>query len=124
MKIASDNGERGGSRLNTLVTLLIVGAMIFVLVKVVPPYVNNYQLQDSMQTEAKFALANKKSIDDIQVDIWKKIQDIGIPATQDSIVVTSQQNVVTISVNYTVPINLIVYQFAIPFHPTADNHSI
>ena len=41
------NGERGGSKLNLLITLLIMGAMAFAAVKIVPVYVANYQFQDS-----------------------------------------------------------------------------
>jgi hypothetical protein len=118
--------ERGGSRVSTLVTLLIVGSMIFTAVKLVPVYINNYQFQDSMQSEARFALSYPvKNADDIRNDLWRKAQDLSIPlATKDDIKVIEDQKDVTIAVDYSVPVDLKVYQFTLRFHPHADNHTI
>jgi hypothetical protein len=119
--------ERGSSRTNTVITLLIVGVMIFVAVEVLPPYFANYQFQDSIQSEARFALAAypRKSLDDIRDDIWRKAQDLSIPLAQkDDIKINMDQSNVTISVNYSVPVDLKFYQFTLQFHPHADNHSI
>jgi len=118
--------QRGGSKLNTLITLAILGAMGFVAVKIVPVYVTNYEFQDSIESESRFALAGypKKSVDDIRDDVFKKIQDLGIPAKEDDIQVTVDNSDVDIGLNYSVPINLQVYQFTLQFHPHADNHSI
>jgi len=119
-------GERGGSKLNTLLTLVIVGAMVFAAIKIVPVYVANFEFQDSIQSESQFALAGypKKSIDDIRDDVFKKAQELGIPAKEDDIQVTVNDSAVDIGLNYSVPINLAVYQFTLQFHPHADNHSI
>jgi hypothetical protein len=116
--------QRGGSKLNLLITILIVGSMGFAAYKILPSYFANLQLQDAMQTEAKFALANRKSAQDIQADVFKKAQDLGVPATQDDIVVTSQQGAVSIELDYSVTFDLIVYQWNKSFHLYADNHSI
>lgn len=118
--------QRGGSKLNTLITLAILGAMVFAAVKIVPVYVANYEFQDSIESESRFALAGypKKSVDDIRDDVFKKIQDLGIPAKEDDIQVTVDNSDVDIGLNYSVPINLQVYQFTLQFHPHADNHSI
>ncbi|HUO33823.1 MAG TPA: hypothetical protein VMU43_02420 [Candidatus Acidoferrum sp.] len=116
--------QHGGAKLNLLFTLFFLGSMVFVAFKIFPPYIANYQLQDAMGTEARFAIVNRKSAQDVQDDIWKKIQELGIPATEDAVVVTGQGGAVTISVNYSVPIDLIVYKFDMQFHPTADNHTI
>ncbi|HUA01436.1 MAG TPA: hypothetical protein VMB02_13965 [Candidatus Aquilonibacter sp.] len=118
--------ERGGSKLNTLVTLLILGAMAFVAVKIVPIYVANYQFQDSMESETRFALASypKKSVDDIRDDAWKKAQELGIPAKEEDIQVSVSNNDVDITLDYSVSIDLAVYQWNKQFHVHADNHSI
>jgi hypothetical protein len=118
--------ERGGSRVKTLLTLLIVGAMIFAAVKIVPAYVDNYQFQDSMQSEARFALSYpKKNADQVRDDLWRKAQDLSIPLAQkDDIKVMMDDTNVTISVDYSVPVDLKVYQFSLQFHPHADNHTI
>jgi hypothetical protein len=104
--------------------LLVLAAMAFSAFKIVPAYFANYQLQDSMTTEARFAMVNRKNPNDVQDDVWKKIQELGIPAKKDDIVVTSDQNLVQIIVNYSVPVDLIVYQYSLQFHPQADNKAI
>jgi YbbR domain-containing protein len=119
-------GQRGGSKLNTLITLAIVGALAFIAVKIVPVYVNNYQFQDSIESESRFALSSypKKSVDDIRDDVFKKVQELGIPAKEEDIQVTVNNTDVDIGLDYSVPIDLAVYQFTLQFHPHADNHSI
>jgi hypothetical protein len=104
--------------------LLVLGTMAFAAFKIVPAYFANYQLQDSMVTEARFALVNRKAANDVQDDIWKKVQELGIPAKKDDILVVSEQGSVQISINYSVPVDLIVYQYSLQFHPLADNKTI
>lgn len=120
----SNTNQRGGAKMSLLLTLCVLGSMIFVGVKVFPPFFSNYQLQDSMQSEATFAMANRKSAEDIRADVWRKVQELGIPVKQDAIVIKDQQGAVSISIDYSIPIDLLVYQFNMQFHPTADNHSI
>jgi Domain of unknown function (DUF4845) len=119
-------GQRGGSKLNNLIVIAILGALVFLAVKIVPVYLNNYEFQDSIESESRFALAGypKKSVDDIRDDVFKKAQELGIPAKEDDIQVTVDNSDVDIGLDYSVPINLAVYQFTLQFHPHADNHSI
>jgi len=98
--------------------------MIFAAWKIVPPYFANYQFQDSLETEARFAIANRRAEDDIRTDVFKKMQELGIPGKKDDIRVTQSDGLVTISLNYSVPIDLQVYQFKLDFHPHADNRTI
>jgi len=118
------NHERGGGKVNFLLTLLVVGALIFAAIKIVPAYVNNYQLQDSMETEARFAGANRKAEADIRQDVWKKVQELGIPAKQDDLRVSLVEGAVQISLSYSIPVDLQVYRFNLEFHPHADNRTI
>jgi len=128
MNRPSQNGERGGSKLNFLITVLVLGAMVFAGVKIVPVYVANYQLQDSMQTEARFALSSypKKSTEDMRDDIFKKMQELGVPGKKEDIkvFVDAASGNVDLGLDYTVLIDLKVYQWVKPFHLHADNHSI
>lgn len=116
--------ERGGATRSFLLTIIIVAALIFFGVEIIPPYFANYQLQDSIETEARFAAGNNKNQQDILSDVMWKIKDLGIPAQAKDVHVTMVQDVVTISINYSVPINLRVYQFTLQFHPHADNSTI
>lgn len=118
--------QKGGSKLNLLITVLILGSMVYAAVQIVPPYFANYQFQDAIETESRFALTGypKRSQDDIQNEIFKKAQDLGIPVKHDDIKVDMTTGTVGISTDYSVPIDLKVYQFTLQFHPHADNHTI
>lgn len=119
-------GERGGSKLNLVLTLAVLGSMIFAAVKIVPAYFANFQFQDAIQSESRFALTGypKKSEDDIREDVWKKAQELGIPVKREDIRIIISEGRVDIGLDYTVPIDLAVYQLTLQFHPHADNHTI
>jgi large-conductance mechanosensitive channel len=118
------NPQRGGSRISTLITFAVIAFAVFIIWKVAPPYMNNYQLQDSMNEEARFAVVNRKGGEDVHADVMKKINELGIPATDKDVTVTTNPTSTQISVHYSVPVDLKVYQFTLDFSPTADGRTM
>jgi hypothetical protein len=120
------NRERGGSKMSLLITLMILGALLFTAVKIVPVYVESYQFQDSIETESRFAVTAypKKSPEDVRAAIFKKAQELDIPIKAEDIRINITNGAVDIGTDYSVPIDLKVYQFTLQFHPHADNHTI
>lgn len=118
------SGSRGGARLKAVVWLLILGAGAYVAFKTVPLYVADYELQDRMQTEARFALVNRKSPEEVRDIIFKEAQARDIPATRENIKVESNERGVRISVHYTVTVDLRVYQWQLHFNPHADSRAL
>lgn len=116
--------EKGGARLKALFATVILIAMIYAAVKIVPVYVVNYQLQDSLQEVATFATVNRRTPDAIKTDVEQKLTDLGIQADPNTIQVSDLSGNVTISLEYTVPVDLTVYQLQLHFHPHAYNASI
>ena len=118
--------QLGGAKIKLVLTLAVLGFGVFAAYKIIPAYFANYQLQDSMTTEARFATAGypRKTGEDIRNDVWKKVQELGIPAKVEDIKVNAQDQMVSITVDYSVPVDLAVYQFILDFHPHADSHSI
>ncbi|HKV28806.1 MAG TPA: hypothetical protein VJN90_11100 [Candidatus Acidoferrales bacterium] len=124
MSRALRKSERGGARLKTLLAVIILGSAIFCAVRLVPPYFANYQLQDSIRQEAAYASATRKQDDDIRAEVVKKVKELGIPADNKDIQVSDVSGNVQISVDYTVPVDLAVYQLQLHFHPQANNASL
>lgn len=118
------NTERGGSKFSSIMMLLVLAVMAFAAFKIVPAYFADYQLHDAMVTEARFAIVNRKAATDVQDDIWKKVQELGIPAKKEDIQVISDQGSVQITVNYIVPVDLLVLRHDLNFHDQADNKQI
>jgi len=120
------SGERGGAKFNFLLTVLVLGAMGYAGFKVVPAYVNDYQFQDFIQQESRFALAGypRKSPDDLRNDVIKKAKELDLPLKSEDIRVSVSNTNVDISADYSVTFDLSVYQWTHDFHHHADNHTI
>lgn len=118
------SAQRGAGGLKAIVytAVLIIG--VFVAFKMVPPYVAEYQLNSKMDEQARFAVVNRYPEDKIRDIIFKQVQELDIPAKREDIKVTATQQVVRISVAYSVPINLLVYSTELHFSPSSENQSL
>lgn len=116
--------ERGEGKFKLIVFLVIFISFIVVGFKTVPAYVAEYQLADKMQEVARFSVVTHQNEDQVREAIFKVIQDLDIPATRDDIKVTSTNNLVTINVDYRVPVDLLVYQTELHFSPSSENKSL
>ena len=116
--------ERGGGSGKAIAYTALLVLAVFTAFKMVPPVVSEYQLSDKMDEEARFAVVNRYTEDQIRDNIYKVIQDLDIPAKREDIKVTASQQVVKISLDYTVPIDLLVYSTSLHFSPASENKSI
>jgi hypothetical protein len=126
MDLPQRNGQRGGSKANLFLTVVFVLILLFIGIKIVPVYFAKYEMQDAIETETRFAYSGypKRSVDDIREEVWRKAQDLGIPAQKDAVQVELGNGSVAIGIQYSVPIDLLFYQFTLEFNPHADNHTI
>ena len=116
--------ERGEGRMKAILTLVIILLVLYSAWKIVPAYVNDYQLSDKMQEQARFAVVNRYSEDQIRDNIYKVVQDLEIPAKREDIKVVSTNAVVKISLQYTVPIDLLMYHMELHFSPNSENKAL
>ena len=120
----SQRSQRGEGRLKAIIYTVILVTAVFLGIKLVPIYVAEYQLQDKMNEQAKFAVVNRYTEDQIRDIIFKVIQDLDIPATRDDIKMASTNHGVSISVSYTVPVDFFVYKTSITFSPKSEGLDI
>lgn len=116
--------ERGEGKLKAVVYLAIVLFVIYSAVKIVPAYVSNYQLSDKMQEQARFAIVNRFNEDQIRNNIFKVVEDLEIPVKREAIKVVSTSAIVKISMEYSVPVDLLVYHFDLHFTPSSENKAL
>jgi len=116
--------ERGEGKLKTIIGLAILAAMVYLGFKIIPAYINNFELEDAMKSEARFGYVNRKTPEEVRDTVYKKIQELEIPAGRDDIRVEMLANGMRIAVTYTVVVELPGYQLELKFKPTADNMSI
>jgi hypothetical protein len=116
--------ERGEGKLKAVIYLAIFLLMIYSAVKIVPIYVSNYQLSDKMQEQARFAVVNRYTEEQIRDNVFKVVQELEIPAKRDVIKVFNTNAVVKISMEYTVPVDLFFYHTDLHFSPASENKAL
>ena len=117
-------GQRGSSRFKLTLFLAVVVAVIYLGVKVIPILVNNMQFQDAIESTARFASVNRQTADDIRTAVLKEAENEDIPITADDIHVKGDGGHVEIAADYSVTVNLGVYQWTLNFHPYAKNNPL
>ena len=116
--------ERGEGKLKTVVFIAMALLGIFLAFKLVPPYVSEYQLQDKMQEMARFGIVNHYTDEQIRDNVFKVVQDLDIPAKREDIKVSVTQSLVKLSLEYSVPVDLLFYSTELHFSPSSENKSL
>jgi len=121
---AHRNSERGGGKLKNVLVLAVIALLIYAAVKIVPPYFSDYQLSDKMQEQARFAVVNRYSEEQIRENLFRIIQELDIPAKRDDIKIVTSNALVKITLKYTVPVDLFFYHLDLNFSPSSENKAL
>ena len=120
----ADSSQRGFLSFSAILTLLIFAGLVFAALKLVPPYISNYELQDSIQNLALQASYSPMSEEEILKAVVSKATGYGIDLPAQQIKVQKGQGTVVIAAEYTVPVDLYVRQVQLHFEPSASNRQI
>jgi hypothetical protein len=120
----SRRNERGEGKFKAVFVLVILVLGIYCAVKLLPPYIAEYQLSDKIQEQARFAIVNHSTEEQIRNNVYKTIQDLEIPARKEDIKIVSNDQVVKITVDYIVPVDLLAYHVDLHFQPSSENKSL
>ena len=115
--------ESGKGRVKLVFALLFLAALAFALIKIVPVYVSNYELNDDIHQLAVQATVDRSTAAAVQNRVVEYAKDLGLPVASENVTVQVGTRV-TISVDYVVPIDLKVYILELHFTPSADNKAI
>jgi cell division protein FtsL len=116
--------QRGEGKLKALIVTAILFIGVIAAWKVVPPYSAEYQLNDKIQEIARFSIVNNETEQQVRDKVLKTIQDLDIPATSDNIKIIATKSKVSILVDYTVPVDILMYHLDLHFTPSSENKSI
>jgi len=117
-------GQRGEGKFKAILVTAILVFGIYAAIKLLPPYIAEYQLSDKMQEQAKFAVVNRYTEDQIRDTIFKEAQDLDVPIKKEEIKVLASPSLVRISLDYRVPVDLLVYKMELHFTPSGENKSL
>ena len=116
----SQRSQRGAGKLKAIIYTAILVGGVFMAFRIVPLYVAAYQLKDKMAEQARFAVVNRYTDEQIRDVIFKTVQDLDIPAKREDIKVEHTNHGLRISLNYTTPVDFMVYQTDWNFAPASE----
>src|SRR5258705_2550323 len=109
--------ERGAGHFKAILWLFAFAAFVYVMIKVVPVLVDNFQFQDVVQTIARFASATRQTPEQIRAAVLKEAQKDDVSLDEKDIKIDAVSGNVRVHVDYSVTGYLTVYQSTLNFHP-------
>jgi len=108
-----------------LFSLVFLGVVLFCAIKIVPVYVENYELQDYMDQLAvdETVRSPQEKPDVVQHRILTKAESLGLPLELGDIKVSIGRTVL-IDADYSVYVNLKFFMLPLHFTPSAKNSNI
>lgn len=120
----TNRSERGMMSFSTILGLAIVAAIIFLAIKLLPPYISNYQFQDAMDNLARTATYSAASEADLRKDVMREARSLGIPVEDRQVAVQKAGGSVAIAIRYEVPVDLLARRVVLKFEASAGNRNI
>lgn len=106
--------QAGSGRLGFIVTLAIVGCLIFTVAKVLPVRINAYHFRDTLRQEARLG-AVRATNDDVAQRIMAEARDLDIPLTRKNLSVSRTKSKIIVAAQYEQPIDLKVTTYVFKF---------
>jgi uncharacterized protein DUF4845 len=111
-------------KIKGLIGLLLVVAGFYVAWNMIPPYFNNYQLQDTLDDIARYHTYHSTSDEDIKKIVISKALDNNVKLKEDEIVVQRVYGGLGISVKYHVHVDMILHPVDLDFTANSMNKRI
>jgi hypothetical protein len=89
----------------------------------IPPYFNNYKLEDVLADEARINTYTNKSEDQMRDTIYQKAKDLDIPLTREQIAVQRAGQSISIDVKYSVHLDFPIHPVDLDFHSSSKNRA-
>ncbi|MCL4479348.1 MAG: hypothetical protein M1381_09670 [Deltaproteobacteria bacterium] len=120
MKTTFNDAESGNSKFTILVSLLIIGFIIYIIIKIAPVYLVNFELENMFQVNAD--RIQTTPINMIKQDIAEQLASMHAPITLNDVsILQNATNDITISASYSAEVKLLdYYKIKFHFNPKAE----
>ena len=107
-----DKGQRGEGKLGVIIFIVVIAAIIFAAVKIVPPRVNAYDLKDYIKDLCvKAPYEREMTPEKLKKQILEKARELQLPLDEKDITVKASSDQASVDLILTVPIDLKVYTY-------------
>jgi len=121
----ANRSERGFLSISAIFGLALVGAVIFLAIKLLPPYITNYQVQDAMDNLARNSTYTPITEADLKKEVMKQARGLGVPLDDRQVTVEKTTgSSVGIALHYEVPVDLVARQIVLKYEINAGNRNI
>jgi len=122
MKSACDSGKGG---IKTFLSLVFLAGVVFSAARIIPVYLDNYELQSYLNNVAVQATVQSPPVtsEAVQDEILVKAESLGLPVERKDIKVSISRTV-RIDLDYSVYVDLKFYTVTLHFTPSAENSNI
>lgn len=111
--------ERGESKLPLIIMILLLAAIVYVLVKMIPPRVNAYEFRDYMETYARLDSWSHTE-EQTKKDLLEKAKSLDLPIQAKDITVERRGSRMRISAKFDVPVDLKVKTWVLHYEFSQD----
>ena len=111
--------ERGEGQMGCLFGVALLAIAIFIAYKMVPVKVRAAELRQEVVDQAK--AGGMREDGKILAAILRKAQDENLPVTEDNVQIHRTANMITVDVDYVVPVDFPGYKYNWEFHHHAEN---
>jgi hypothetical protein len=95
--------------------VLFLAAAVFLAVQYVPVYFTAWQFYDAIRQDVKFAGTGRDTLDSLRDDILLNAQEYGVSLEKGAVQIRSDGPFFVVEVQYSVPIDLRVYEHDLEF---------
>ena len=117
--------QSGAGTFKAVVAVGLFAVGVYLGIKLVPPFISNYQFQDYITSVARTATyAQGRTEENIREEILGKVKELRMPVKGEQIRVVKSTYGVNIDVKYNVVVETPAYTFNLKFNPVAGNKMI
>lgn len=114
--------ERGAANFGAIVILILFVVFVYAMFKIVPHFMDKYELDDFMRTEARFLSYGQRSESEARGNITNKARALDIPA--DDLQIIKEGRRVKMRLAYTISVEFPGYTFTKDFLIEVDNQGV
>lgn len=116
--------DSGDANIKAYLTIAFLICVIYVGFKVIPVYVNSFEIEDYIRQQTPYWLTQRANADVIRGRVLEKARELELPMDADQVQVEASSASVTVNLDYTVPVDLKVYTVKLHFTSSAQNKSL
>lgn len=114
--------QRGAGNFGAIVAVVLFVIFVYAMIKIVPHFVNNYEMDDFMKTEARFLSYGQRSEAEAKGNVVKKANEFDI--STDDLKITKDGRRVKMRLAYTISVEFPGYTFTKNFLIEVDNTGV